>query len=167
MYTGAYGGATRRTYGVLGNEVNMAARFMAHAQPGQVIVNERIADAAEQSHLFQSLGKIRVKGAADPIPVFEALDKRQDQRPQLSALFTTPLVGREDVLAKMNQLLDRAKNGEGQILRLQGDRGVGKSHLAAAFSQPSMDKGWQVLLGTSLSIYQTSIIIYSQFKSIC
>jgi class 3 adenylate cyclase len=53
VYTGAYGSESRRTYGVLGNEVNMAARFMGFAQPGQVVVSKSIADLTTRSHLFQ------------------------------------------------------------------------------------------------------------------
>jgi class 3 adenylate cyclase len=46
MYAGAYGGSQRHTYGVLGNEVNIAVQLMQHAQPGHILVTERVAQAA-------------------------------------------------------------------------------------------------------------------------
>jgi class 3 adenylate cyclase len=43
MWSGACGATTRRTYGVMGNETNMAARLMSHAKPGQILVSKRVA----------------------------------------------------------------------------------------------------------------------------
>ncbi len=62
MYTGAYGGSMRRTYGVLGDEVNLSARLMQHAQPGQILVKQHIADLTADQYNFQSIGQIKVKG---------------------------------------------------------------------------------------------------------
>jgi class 3 adenylate cyclase len=159
VYTGAYGSESRRTYGVLGNEVNMAARFMDFAQPGQVVVSKSIADLTTRSHLFQSLGKVKVKGAAESVSVYEAVDRRRDHRSQLSALFTTPLVGREELLIQVHDVLDLARTGTGQVLRLHGSVGSGKSHFTAVVGQQAMDKGWQVVLGTCQSISQNSAYV--------
>lgn len=156
VYTGAYGSNARQTYGVLGNEVNMAARFMGVAQPGQVIVHNRVADAARQIHQFQSIGKVKVKGAAQPIELYEAVGKRSDQLLQRAGLFDTPLVGRESTLAKIHRRLDDAADGTGQILRLQGAMGSGKSHLTTVFGRQAAAKGWHVAVGACLSITQNT-----------
>lgn len=155
VYTGAYGSKARQTYGVLGNEVNMAARFMGVAQPGQVIVHNRVADAARQIHEFQSIGEVKVKGAAHPIELYEAVGKRWGQQLQ-RGLFDTPLVGRESPLAEMHQRLDDAANGAGQIVRLRGALGSGKSHLTAVFGRQAAVKGWHVAVGACLSITQNT-----------
>lgn len=76
MRAGPYGSRTRRTYGVMGGEVNMAARLMSKARPGQILVSKGVAQAAERSFCFHSLGEVRVKGRQDPIPVFGVSDSR-------------------------------------------------------------------------------------------
>ena len=73
MRAGAYGGAARRTYGVLGDEVNMAARLMSHAKPGQIVVSKRVADAVETVYQVDDLGLIQVKGKVEPLHVFQVL----------------------------------------------------------------------------------------------
>ena len=62
MRTGAYGGTTRRTYGVLGDEVNMSARLMQYAQAGEVIVNQRAQRYVAEDFVWELLPAIKVKG---------------------------------------------------------------------------------------------------------
>jgi hypothetical protein len=66
MRTGAYGGTVRQTYGVMGDEVKMAARLMGQAKPGQIFVSRQVAEAAANHYLFQNLGPIKVKGNVEP-----------------------------------------------------------------------------------------------------
>ena len=70
LRAGPLGSSLRRTYGALGDEVNVAARLMQVAGPGQVIVTKRVADRAAQRFRFRSLGGVNVKGKQDPIPIF-------------------------------------------------------------------------------------------------
>ncbi len=143
MRTGAYGGPTRCTYGVLGDEVNIAARLMSKANPGQTLVSKRIADVAGKSYHFQYWRTLEVKGVKKPLPTFVALGRRL--RPPM---FTGPLFGREAELAKMEGVLERALAGKGQILRLEGKAGAGKSHLVAEFVEQALSRGWRVAQGT-------------------
>ncbi|HXV41895.1 MAG TPA: adenylate/guanylate cyclase domain-containing protein, partial [Anaerolineae bacterium] len=55
MRAGAYGSPARRTYGVLGDGVNIAARLMSQAAPGQIMVSQRIVEACQQSYYFKYL----------------------------------------------------------------------------------------------------------------
>src|SRR5690606_14582055 len=70
MRAGAYGGPTRRTYGVQGEEVNTAARLMALAGTGEVLVTQQIADTlqaasgAEMRVQFVAHGDAQLKGKA-------------------------------------------------------------------------------------------------------
>jgi len=148
-------GFPRYTYGVMGNEVNMAARLMGKAHPGQILVRRRVADEAQQAFQFQSLGLMTVKGGAEPIPVAEVLG-RQQTRPWQSDQYNLPLVGRQTELQQLQRLLDGALAGQGQLVTLQGPTGVGKSHLAADFRQYASASGFQVVAGTCQRIFSTT-----------
>jgi len=147
VWAGACGGRLRCIYTVMGDEVNMAARLMGKAAPGQALVNQHVADATARTYQYEYLGPIQVKGRAEPLPVSAVVGR---QKARLSALFNTPLVGREDFLAAMHDLL----RAPGQILRLEGPAGVGKSHLAAVFAEQVAASGWQVATGLCQSISQ-------------
>ncbi|MEM7347184.1 MAG: adenylate/guanylate cyclase domain-containing protein, partial [Chloroflexota bacterium] len=148
MRSGAYGGIKRRTYGSLGDEVNMAARLMGKANPGQILASQRVADAVEDIYELESLGLIKVKGKEEPIPVASILGRRQQARPRAVNLYPTPLVGRDQELSEMEQILATAEAGQsGHILRVEGVAGVGKSHLMAEFAQQTILFGWRVVLG--------------------
>ncbi len=154
MRVGAAGSLTRRTYGVLGAEVNIAARLMSKAEPGQVLVSQRVANAAARSYHFRYLGPVELKGKQDPLPVYAVQDSRVPSRQRPATIFTHVLVGRDDELAQMQAVLASAVAGKGQVLRLEGAAGVGKSHLAAEFVERAMAEGIRVALGTCQNISQ-------------
>jgi tetratricopeptide (TPR) repeat protein/class 3 adenylate cyclase len=154
MRAGAYGGTQRRTYGVLGDEVNLAARLMGQAEPGQILVSQHVADAVAQSYQLEPIGSIKVKGKQEPVPVCRVLGRQQTSSQRPATLFTHRLVGRDDELKQMAQVLDSVLGGEGHILRLEGVAGVGKSHLAAEFVEQAIDRGFRAALGACQSISQ-------------
>jgi class 3 adenylate cyclase/tetratricopeptide (TPR) repeat protein len=131
MWTGPYGGPTRRTYGIIGDEVNLAARLMSQAQPGEILISQRIAEAAGRLYHIRAIGPMPVKGKQTPVVVSQVLERRQPSAPRVAALFANPLVGRSAELRQMTEALDMAARGQGQIFRIVGAAGVGKSHLAA------------------------------------
>ena len=155
VWVGECGARTRHTYGVMGNEVNMAARLMGKARPGQTLVRRRVAEEARQSFQFRQLGLMTVKGGAEPIPVAELTGRLESQSLQTSQ-FNTPLVGRESELEQMERILDSVLAGRGQIVTVQGPTGIGKSHLVTVFEQYAMANGFQLAIGTSQRINQTT-----------
>lgn len=124
---GTYGGTTRHTYGVMGDEVNMSARLMQNAQPGQILVSHRIAEAVAQEYRLEYLGPLKVKGKEEPIPVSAVLGRGRQSVRKPVKLFATPLVGREAELAQLEPLLAGLASGAGQILRIEGPAGMGKT----------------------------------------
>ncbi len=148
-------GSPRFTYGVMGNEVNMAARLMGKAEPGQILVRRRVADEAKQGFQFRPLGLITVKGGAEPIPVAEVVGRQHGQALQ-GTQYELPLVGRQAELAQLERLLDSALAGQGQIITLQGPTGIGKSHLVSVFRQYASASGFQVAAGTCQHIFQST-----------
>ena len=154
VWVGECGAGIRHTYGVMGNEVNMAARLMGKAAPGQVLVRRRVAEEAQQSFQFRQLGLMTVKGGAEPIPVAELVARRQLHTFQ-STQYDLPLVGREKEIARLERLLDSVLAGRGQLVTMQGPTGIGKSHLLSVFQQKAVANGFQVASGTSQHIFQS------------
>ena len=151
MRVGAYGSPDRRTYGVLGKATNLAARLMSRAPAGQILVARSVAHAIADLYELEPLGALKIKGLRSPLPVHKVLGRRQQAALQYSALFSDPLVGRDDVLARLNALAQEVRAGAGRILRIEGEAGVGKSHLVATFARQAAEQGFQVAMAACQS----------------
>jgi len=142
MRTGAYGGSRRRTYGVLGDDVNLAARLMQAAEPGQILVSPTARQATREVFAWQDLPAIRVKGKAEPVPVYSPLSVRM--RRALCAHraeYALPMVGRKTELARIEEKLALALQGQGQIFGITGEAGIGKTRLVAEVIRVACDAG--------------------------
>ncbi|MEP6985264.1 MAG: tetratricopeptide repeat protein, partial [Chloroflexota bacterium] len=129
MRTGAYGGRTRRTYGILGDDVNLAARLMTKAEPGTTLVSETILGINLDRFVLNALTSIQVKGKSRAIPVFQLIG-RQDHSFE-KRFYTTPLVGRDNVLKDIQAALHPVFLGHhAGLIYLNGEAGIGKSRLA-------------------------------------
>ena len=158
MYAGAYGGNARRTYGVLGDAVNLSARLMQAAEPGQILVNDEAFAQASDSFLWETLPAIRVKGKSDPIPL-KRLVGLQSHRAlrSLDTLFASPPIGREDILTQLNDAIPQLEQGNGQIINLVGDAGMGKTHIAAEFTRNARAENMRLALGICHSLTRNSL----------
>jgi predicted ATPase/class 3 adenylate cyclase len=166
MRTGAYGGTTRRTYGVLGDDVNMAARLMQHAAPGEVLVSQRVQEQVAETFNWETMMPIQVKGKSQPVPLARLVGKVRAPGTGMGYLgtYTGPLVGRNFELSQLLSALEGASSKNGQILRLEGPTGVGKSHLAAEFGRQAIAQEVRVCVGTCYSTAQH--IAYSAWRPI-
>ncbi len=70
-HSGAYGGSHRRTYGIMGSEVNFSARLMIAARPGQILVSPRVAKFLSAGFALNPLPPMRMKGIDQPMAIFE------------------------------------------------------------------------------------------------
>ncbi|MDA0245507.1 MAG: tetratricopeptide repeat protein [Chloroflexi bacterium] len=154
VYAGAYGGRARHTYGVLGSETNIAARFMSQAEPGQILVRQQVAEAVELLFRSKYLGQIYVKGVAKPVSMFIITEKVQMQSLNPSDIFTTPLVGRQLELTAAMACLERTTQQKGQVLDVVGHPGQGKSHFAAEVVDRAIGRGLRVAIGYGQAITQ-------------
>jgi adenylate cyclase len=129
MRTGAYGGETRRTYGVLGDEVNLASRLMAKAAPGEILVSETVAGRWLDGFSLEALAPVQIKGKANPVRLFRLLGRREGAFE--AHFYTTPLVGRESELAMVRAALQPIFEGRhAGVIFIYGEPGMGKSRLA-------------------------------------
>ena len=151
MRVGAYGSENRRTYGVLGDETNLAARLMSKAEAGQILVSQRVAEQIDERFQLRALGAMRFKGKSEPLSVFAVEGERIFSGDEYRLLFPNRLEGRDDELARMSEVLADVLAGQGGLLRVQGEAGVGKSHLAAAFLEEAQRQDVQMAVGSCQS----------------
>lgn len=132
MRVGAYGSATRRVYGAQGNDVNLAARLMSEAAPGTLLVSGSVQKTIANEFDLEPLPPIRLKGKTEPLLPFLVQGLRATRVQQLQeAYYTLPMIGRERELALVQNKLEQARRGEGQIIGITARAGVGKSRLTA------------------------------------
>jgi len=153
MRVGAYGSATRQTYGVLSDETVVAARLMSYAASGQVVVSQIIVDTIGDEFQIQPLGNIQLKGKAAPQPLYAVLHPLVRSR-QLFDLYPTPLVSRTVELATIVAELEAVRQGQGRLVRISGGAGVGKSHLVAEMARQAQQAGFTIISGSSQSTNQ-------------
>ncbi len=132
MRTGAYGGTMRRTYGVLGDEVNLSARLMQAAEPGQILAKDIIRRATGDTFIWESLPPLKVKGKSEPVNAFSVGGLKIHQALHLQELsYALPMVGRETELTLAEQKMTGVLAEQGQIIGITAEAGMGKSRLVA------------------------------------
>ncbi len=132
MRTGAYGGTTRGIYGVHGDEVNVAARLMTTAGPGEILVSGRVQKAVADLFSFEPRPPLLLKGKAEPMLVFAVTGKRHQRAIRLEEPhYASPMIGRSAELALIGEKLELALRGHGQVIGISADAGMGKSRLVA------------------------------------
>jgi class 3 adenylate cyclase/tetratricopeptide (TPR) repeat protein len=141
MRTGAYGAGIRRTYGVLGDEVNLAARLMQHAASGQVLVSPRVQGATGDTFLWEALAPITVKGKTKPIAVFQLLGQQRQHNLNIAAPgYRLPMIGRDAECATIADLIELAVASHGQVIGVTAEAGMGKSRLVFEMLRLAQDR---------------------------
>ena len=138
VFAGDIGPQYRRTYTVMGDTVNLAARLMARADPGTIVASPDVLAHSRTTFALTELEPFRVKGKAAPVhasflgPVQEGI---QDH----SRGGRVALVGREAELATLRPLLAGARGRTGHLVELVGEPGIGKTRLLAALEEEADD----------------------------
>ncbi|HSH05738.1 MAG TPA: AAA family ATPase [Anaerolineae bacterium] len=154
VWAGAYGAPTRATYGILGDPVNTAARLMSSAKSGQILVSPIIAERIAGRYQLENLGPLTLKGKATPLYVAAVTGEQLRSRHRPWLLFEHLLIGRDTDLRHFQNVAKKVGNNQGQIIRLIGEAGMGKSHLTATFLEQLARQGFQVSWGTCQSTHQ-------------
>ena len=120
--------------GIVGETPNHAARLQGIAEPNMVVIAEATRKLLGNLFELENLGPKDLKGIAGPVRAWAALraSSAEGRFEALHATGLTALVGREEELELLLRRWSRAKTGEGQVVLLSGEAGIGKSRLTAA-----------------------------------
>jgi class 3 adenylate cyclase/tetratricopeptide (TPR) repeat protein len=121
----------------VGETPNLAARLQSLAQPGSIIIADSTKKLIGDLFECRDMGTVTVKGYDDPVQAWQvlALSKIESRFEALRSHELTPLVGREEELELLMRRWQQAKEGEGCVVLLSGEPGIGKSRLVAAFAE--------------------------------
>jgi class 3 adenylate cyclase/tetratricopeptide (TPR) repeat protein len=150
MRVGTYGASIRGTYGVHGNDVNIAARLMTLAEPGQVLVTERIKQAVSTRFRLDSRGMIPIKGHEKPLPLYVLKPVQIQAQPVLTP--SSPLIGRHEEREILSRALRDLLQGEGKRLLIEGEAGIGKTRLVTDLLEQANVLKVAILFGAGDSI---------------
>jgi class 3 adenylate cyclase/tetratricopeptide (TPR) repeat protein len=149
----AIGNDLHMDYSAVGQTTHLAARMEQLATPGSIRLTAATLRLAEGLVQVNALGPVPVRGLTEPVEVFELVGASAIRgRLQASAARgLTRFVGRQQELTALQQALERAGAGHGQVVALVGEAGVGKSRLAYEFVHAHHTQGWSVLESASVS----------------
>jgi len=152
VVVGAIGDDLRMDYTAQGDTANLAARMESTAQPGTVLVAEATYRLVKDSFEFEPQGQIPVKGKEKPVSVYRLKDKAFKARARSEREVYSEMVGRDQELDRLELQILKAVNGEGSVVNVVGEAGIGKSRLMAELKKREVVKRVMLLEGRAISM---------------
>ena len=123
VFTGDFGPPYRRSYAVLGDAINTAARVMARAEPGQILATDVVLERSRTTFETTPIEPFAAKGKAEPVTasLVGPIAGRREHR-----IAETPFVGRERELSALRSALQEVGT---RIVEIAGPSGIGKTRL--------------------------------------
>lgn len=149
VFAGDFGPAVRRTYSIKGDAVNLAARLLGRALPGEVIATPEVTSRSHTLVTVEPLEPFMVKGKREPVHAVRVQGVVEGR--------TTPgaepaFIGREQELRRLRAAVDAAMSRRGSMIDVVGEPGIGKSRLVAELAP--LPSG-MTMLTTSSSSYDS------------
>ena len=134
-------------YDVAGITAHIAARLEQQAEPDTILLAQQTASLVTGIANIESIGRIALKGIAEPLPVFRLISAtdRPSWIVRSGAKALSTFVGREEELAQLSLALGRAWAGRAQAVALVADAGMGKSRLLHEFLGNLPQGAWHVM----------------------
>ena len=117
---------------IYGDVANIVARVQAMAEPGAVLVTARVQRQIAGLFVAEERGTHALKGVPEPRALFRLVRASGGGR-RLGQRKLTPLIGRDEEIAMLMRRWERARLGDGQLVLIVGEPGLGKSRLIEEF----------------------------------
>jgi tetratricopeptide (TPR) repeat protein len=139
-------------YLAFGDAVNVAARVESAAEPGTILISEETLKLTIPCFSTEVLEPIHIQGKAEPLPVYRVLAATGEARkPRGVSGLESPLVGRSKEYRALLESVEQLQAGEGGIVTLLGEAGLGKSRLVAELRHATSSENMQWIEGRCLS----------------
>jgi class 3 adenylate cyclase len=149
VFAGLLGNERRCAYALIGDVVNVAARLMQAAGPGEILCDLASFEAASSRVAFETLPAVTVKGRGQRVEVFRALED--------PAGGPAEIVGRVAERQLLRKRLEALAAGNiGGVAIVEGDPGIGKSRLVADLIQRAVAKGIRTMVATADAIERSA-----------
>src|ERR1700730_13185513 len=119
---------------VVGETPNLAARLQATAEPGAVVIASTTRKLTGGLFEYRNLGTVSLKGFAENVPAWQVIgpSAAESRFEVFHSTALTPLVGRDEEVELLMRRWQQAKNGDGSVVLIAGEPGIGKSRIAQA-----------------------------------
>lgn len=147
VVVGDVGAGSHREHLALGEAPHLAARLQGLAQPGQVFIGEATRRLSGGHFVCEDQGVHALKGVRVPHQVWhvQGLSQTRSRFEAATAARLSPLVGRQDELSLLVERWQQASQGQGQVVVLSGDAGIGKSRMVSELRQRMGNAGLAAL----------------------
>jgi len=141
------GGEYREQMAIVGEAPNIASRLQEHATPDTVVISAATYQLVLGLFECEALGPKSFRGVSNPVSLYRVLGESEAHSRFEVALQSglTPLIGRENELGLLRERWTRAKEGEGQVVLLSGEPGIGKSRLLQVLKENAAEEGHRSL----------------------
>jgi class 3 adenylate cyclase/tetratricopeptide (TPR) repeat protein len=145
-------------YTAVGQTTHLAARMEQTALPGTILIPATMLSLTRDAVAVSPLGPRSMKGLATPIEVYEVTGASTtgSRRQAATARDDTRFVGRHAEMTTLQQALERAAGGHGQVVAIAAEPGVGKSRLIREFLHSDAAHGWRILEAVGVSSGKTT-----------
>jgi class 3 adenylate cyclase/predicted ATPase len=125
------GAGAAQEQAVVGETPNLAARLQALAAPGAVVIASSTRRLIGSLFEYRDLGAVALKGLGENVPAWQVLGAgAAENRFEALRTTTTPLIGRNEEIELLLRRWEQAKGGDGQVVLIYGEPGIGKSRIA-------------------------------------
>lgn len=135
VVVGSIGEDLRMDYTAQGDTANLASRMESNALPGGVLVSKNVYRPVKEFFEFEAIGQIQVKGKEEPVEAYRLI-KPTEVETRIAASAAkglTRFVGRQREIDTLKEAFEKVQSGEGQVVGIVGEAGVGKSRLLLEF----------------------------------
>jgi class 3 adenylate cyclase len=152
---GGIGTIARRDYSVMGDTVNLAARLEDLSETGEILVGEQTYRLTAPLFEFEPLSPVQVKGKEKPVQVYRLI-RAATTRSQIRGIegLSSYLVGRSSEFETLCSALAKLQEGQGRVISVVGEAGLGKSRLVQEARQNCQDSNLVWVEGQALSYGQ-------------